>query len=115
MLEDDEVSDFLDRNDDLGWMYWLKYSNGGAADWTTVPGMGPFKSANEATAAAKEAKLKERYHGIAIGRSPKKRPSDEEMKADRRVKINYLKQVRFYALDRFYEPIPFSIEHPIDL
>ena len=52
MLEDDEVSDFLDRNDDLGWEYWIGSSGG--FGWGRVEGMGPYKSVEEAAAAAKQ-------------------------------------------------------------
>lgn len=108
MLEDDEVGQFMDRHDDLGWNYWLNCSHG--FGWGRVDGMGPYVSLEEACAAAKEANLFEKYPHLSVSRVPKHRPD----LTDRAKKFAYLKQLRGWDLNRRYEPTPDGISRLYD-
>lgn len=105
MLEDDDVGDFLDRNDDLGWHFFIRTNGIHSWAWDEHVKieksniLGPYATKEEAVEAARTNDLHGIYMSLIVAMVPKHTP---DLK-DREKKLNYLRRTKGWDLNRRYE------------
>lgn len=105
MLEDDEVGDFLDRHNDLGWHFFVRTNGIHSWAWDehkkidNSPILGPFATRDEAVESAKKHDLHSVYMSLSVAMVPKHVPDLQ----DREKKLNFIRRCKGWDLNRRYE------------